>query len=70
MLAGLLAMAKSAILVAKAIKSVFFATKSVSQFTSTIIPLLPSAVVLAITTPSLDSRSERLAATFAPFLRK
>ena len=54
---------------AKAIKSAFFDTKSVSQLTHTTMPVLLSAVVCAITTPSLASRSLRLAATFCPCLR-
>ncbi|MNI78583.1 hypothetical protein D3C73_1349700 [compost metagenome] len=55
--AGLLFNARSAIFSAKATKSAFLATKSVSQLTSTTIPDLPSAVALAMITPSLESRS-------------
>ena len=49
---------------AKATKSEFLETKSVSQEIVMIKPVLLSSVVLAITTPSLASRSLRLAATF------
>src|SRR5688500_14593316 len=62
-----LAMAASPMLCAKATKSAFLLTKSVSQLTQNAIPVLLSEVVLAITTPSLASRSPRSAATFAPF---
>lgn len=55
--AGWFVNATSAIFSAKAMKSAFLATKSVSQFTSTTIPDFPSAAALAMITPSLESRS-------------
>ena len=64
-----LLIAASAILCANATNSAFLLTKSVSQLIQRTIPALLSAVVFAMITPSLASRSLRFAATFWPCLR-
>ena len=60
----LFATAASAMVCANATNSAFLETKSVSQEIQTTKPVLWSAEVCAIITPSFASRSLRLAATF------
>ena len=50
--------------VANFTKDSFLPTKSVSQFNVTATPAVLSALITAIAAPSVDSLSERLAATF------
>jgi hypothetical protein len=64
----LFATAASAILCANATKSAFLETKSVSQEIHTTKPVLLSAEVCAMITPSFASRSLRLAAYFLTLL--
>ncbi|MCY1220229.1 hypothetical protein D9M72_322350 [compost metagenome] len=52
---------------AKVTKASFLPTKSVSQFKVIIAPLVLSALTKETAAPSVDSRSERFAATFCPF---
>jgi hypothetical protein len=59
----------SAMPLTSAWKSGVFATKSVSQLTSTTTPLLPSAAMWAPTAPSEAARLAFLAAAASPFLR-
>ena len=61
------AMAASMMLCAKATKSAFLLTKSVSQLMQNAMPDVLPSVVFARMTPSLASRSPRSAATFWPF---
>ena len=67
--AGFSFMAIFSIFSANPINSWFFATKSVSQFKTIIVPSVSLSATFAKTTPSLASRSARLLATACPFLR-
>jgi hypothetical protein len=48
----------------------FFPTKSVSQASTIATATVLSPLIFATATPSLDSLSALLAATFCPFLRR
>ena len=67
--AGLCASMAPATLVTNSLNISFLATKSVSEFTSTITPILASLSLMAYTTPSAATRSAFLAAAAKPFSR-